>query len=723
MQRIFFLPVWLMPLLILFNSLLPSYGYADGITFNSQLNYSSTDSQIKNKTTGEKRDAETYRFDQVHNLEVSKSIYPYLSFRTGTIFELDKASSKSEGTRIEAEETLFQPFVRLDLNNPLYQAGLQYIRTEITQDVDGLPKTEDTRDSFNASLGWRPADLPQLDLRYRQIHSRDDPETVDEIEKQYTLQTKYTVWKKLRLDYLYTRLDTEDRIENFDTLRQNHFGTIQYGDNYLDSRLYFNTSYRIRYNTLKLTGAGTAAVPLQRSQGLFSLDDTPQDGPALAANIALIDGNLIASAGIDIGLGGDQTTLTNIGLDLGSEVSVDQIRIWVDRRLSAPVANSFSWDIYTSPDNTNTSTWTLVDTVSPATFGTFDNRFEIQFSAVRTRFIKVVTTALSPGVPDATNFPNIFVTEMQAFIPASAADQDKFTNITHTYLLNLTGRLSDKTSLGYNFQFISEDEEAPSRDRTRLFNQIFLSHIFSKVFSLNATFSREDTKEDNDDRVSYTYGASMTGAYLPTFDQRLTFSGTNTTEDEGSADSYSIVLRNNATLYKRWSAFLDLGYARSSNLEDVRTINNFLRVGTDVVPNNKITFNLTYQLDKADQRNGAREKTSESRLAFNVFFTPYRTLSFSAKIEYVDREDLDTTVQEYFASWSPFPDGDLQIFFNYNEKLNPQDNRKLRSIGPGLNWNISRHFTLEMTYNIVRDETNTQKIDNNSLFARLRINF
>jgi hypothetical protein len=154
----------------------------------------------------------------------------------------------------------------------------------------------------------------------------------------------------------------------------------------------------------------------QSSQGLFSLDNTPQDGPALQVNNALIDGNVIASAGLDIGLGGDETTLTNIGVDLGFEVAVDQIYIWVDRSLTSAVADSFSWDVYTSPDNTNSSTWTLTATVFPADFGIFENRFKIPFTQVNTRFIKVVTTPISPTVPDSANFPNIFVTEMQAFV-------------------------------------------------------------------------------------------------------------------------------------------------------------------------------------------------------------------------------------------------------------------------------------------------------------------
>ena len=61
---------------------------------------------------------------------------------------------------------------------------------------------------------------------------------------------------------------------------------------------------------------------------------------------------------VDFGFLSDEqeaAALTNIGVDFGFAVDVDQIRIWVDRALTATVANSFSWTVYTSPDNRNNS--------------------------------------------------------------------------------------------------------------------------------------------------------------------------------------------------------------------------------------------------------------------------------------------------------------------------------------------------------------------------------
>jgi hypothetical protein len=244
-----------------------------------------------------------------------------------------------------------------------------------------------------------------------------------------------------------------------------------------------DTEYRIQYDTFEFPGSATVESPLQRSAGLSSLDNTPEDGPALSSNVALIDGNVIASAGLDIGTAGDQLQLVNIGLDFGFAVDVDQIHVWVDRRLTATVSNSFSWSVYTSPDNLDTSTWTLVATVFPANFATFDNRFEITFPEVNTRFIKVVTSALSPTVPGAGDFPNIFVTEMQAFITLQGVEVDnKQTTINHNYNLNLIGKLSDKTTLGYNLFYRLQEEDPSSDKRTELTNGIYLNHTFNDVF-------------------------------------------------------------------------------------------------------------------------------------------------------------------------------------------------------------------------------------------------
>ncbi len=724
MRRVVFLFIRVLPTVILLSLLLPWRAVADDINFRSELTFSSSESTNKIKTTGETIKTEFDRFDQLYNLDISKTIYPYLTFDIGTNYEWNSSTSKTEGIKSEREERILRPVVGLRLDNPVYQAGMEYRRTEIQEDTTDLPDTEIIRDELDTRLAWNPLDLPRLNLSYLQTHIRDDPKTIDTINKLLNFQANYTAWQKLLLDYFYTRTETDNQIENFETLDQTHLGKIGYSDSFLDGRLSFITNYKIQYNTLEFPGAQTVESPLLRFDGLFSLDNTPEDGPALAVNNGLIDGNLTASTGIDIGLAGNQTTLTNIGVDLGSPVNVDEIRIWVDRRLTATVADSFSWSVYTSPDNTDLSTWTLVATVSPADFGTFDNRFEIPLPTVNTRFIKVVTAALSPTVIGATSFPNIFVTEMQAFITLSGQEvANKNTTIDHDYDLNLTAKLSDKTVLGYTLQYSFQDQDTPPRERSQLFNEAYLNHIFNNVFSGSARLSRTDETINDEDTVTYTYSASIRGAYLPTFDQTLTFSGRNTTEDEGSTYDYSIFLRSNATLYRGWSAFVDLGYTQSLFLGGTRNNSRFTRIGTNLIPNDKITFNINYSLKRTDQTNGENRQKTDSELDLELFFTPTRTLSITATINFVDREDLNTILQIYSVNWSPFPEGTLQFFFNYNETLSPGEDRRDRTIGPGLNWSIGPHFLLEVFYNLTKNETSTLETDTNTLFGQLRINF
>jgi len=713
--------IWLLPAVISLSISSAINVCAEGVNFRTELTYTSSDVDNTNKTTGEKTKSNFYSFDQIYNFDLSKTIYPYLTFAAGTLFELDNQTSKTAGTKIDTEERLLIPFVQLNLNNPLYRAGIQYRRTQRNNQTPNGPNTENVRDEINTSLGWLPSELPSLDLRYSYFHTYNDPKTQDEIQRLLYLASEYTAWENLSFDYSYNRRDTDDRLTNFSTLDQTHFGRVEYSNDFLDRLLSLNTSYRIEYNTLEFSSGGSSEVARQRSQGLFSLDNTPQDGPALQPNGALIDGDVFASAGIDIGLGGDETTLTNIGLDFGFTTSVDEIRIWVDRRLSTVIANSFSWGIYTSPDNTNNSTWTLVTTVSPAVFGDFENRFEIAFPAVTTRFIKVVTTPLSPAFPGAGAFPNIFVTEMQAFITASTEEQTKTTSTDQYYDLSLRARLSEKTVVGYNLNLTRQETDPSNDERTRLSNDLYMSHVFNKIFSTNANVSRIDTSENNDDTVSYTYSALLRGNYLPTFQQTLTFSGTNEKEEDDSSNDFSVVLRNNANLYRGWSAFVDSGFNYNRPMaSDTVEKNVLVRLGTNVEPHQKLTFNLNYQLRKEVEP----EKATNSDFNLEAFFIPFRTLSLNARLNVTQRKNAKTrTLQNYIVNWSPFPDGTLQFFFTYTETLRSEENVRQRTIAPGLNWTIGRHIFLEMTYNIVTEESNFQKVEVNTFVSKLRIIF
>jgi len=714
--------IWLLAVMLFFHVLFTRNAGADGIDLNGEITYQDIDSKYTNKITGEKFDSQTYILLQSYNLDLSKTIYPFLTFKTGTVFDANDTTTKSEGEKFEIEQRLLKPFVELRLNNPMYQASLKYTRTEIHEEATNVPNTDDFRDEYDAILGWNPVDLPEVVLRYNYTHSYDDPETVDLVDKLLTVNTNYTAWRELRLNYVYTRSDTENRLTNFDTLEQIHFGRAEYSHSFWDGRFFLDSSYRINYSTFEFSGGPSAQAPLLRFQGIFSLDNTPEDGPALSVNNALIDGDLIVSTGIDIGLSGDELTLTNIGVDLGSSVRVNEIQLWVDRRLTQPVADSFSWSVYTSPDNLDTSTWTLVTTVSPAPFGTFENVFRISFPEVNTRFIKVVTRPLLDTVPGAPSFQNIFVTEMETFgTVSSASAQQTQENIDWTYELNLRTRVTDRTTLGYNFFYNFRDQDPISNKRTELSNTFSVNHILNEVFSTAGSFNRSDRSEGDIDTVEYNYSLFLKGAYLPTFDQTLTFSGRSQKTEDDSSDDLSVILRSNARLYRGWSALVDAGYNWSRpEASDTTEESLLLRASTNFVPNQMLTINLDYRQREVIEP----EKNSRYDFTVQAFFVPTGSLSFSARYNIVNRAGTDTkTLQNYTVTWSPFPEGALQFLFTYNETLASAENRRDTTIGPGLNWTISNHFFLEIFYNYQKSNTDSQKIESNNLFAKFRFNF
>jgi hypothetical protein len=464
--------------------------------------------------------------------------------------------------------------------------------------------------------------------------------------------------------------------------------------------------------------------PLLRSDGLSALDNTPEDGPALSVNDALIDGNLIATAGLDIGTAGDQTQLVNIGVDLGFPQAVDHIRIWVDRRLSAIVADSFSWGVYTSPDNTDLSTWSLVATVSPAIYATFENRFDIFFPTVNTRFIKVVTRPLSPTVPGATDFTNIFVTEIQAFINQTGASDTTETSVTdHNYTLNLRGRLSDRTIVNYNLLYSQQNSDPDNDERTQLSNSVYLNHTFNNVFSANVNGQRGDTSVMDDDRTNYNYGASLKAAWLRTFDQSLTYTGRYEDGDLGTAYQNSLFLRSNTILYRGWSAFFDLGYSWEKLPTGERITSSVIRPGTSIQPHRTLDMNLNFQFKRNEQSGGDIGPSDETKWDVQAFYTPFSTLSLFGKLNGLHRDGERDVFQQYTLNWSPFPDGDLQFFFTFNEVLMSENDRKQTVVGPGLQWRIGRHINLDMAYNWTDDDSDIQRIESNIFNSELKLIF
>jgi hypothetical protein len=698
------------------------------INLFANLNYLSSASKTTDKTTGEFTDGRFSQFRQLYNLDLSKSLTPNLFFRSGGVFELDDQWSTTNGADTDAERKTVRPFVELNLSNPVYTVGAGYRKSEIRNSGSGIPETSNTREEYTALLGWRPVDLPVFSASYTLANVSNEPKTTDTTEDLLRLDAVYGV-KGLSLNYAYSYDDLKNKLTEFSSLTQVHYGRVGYSRGFYDSRLSFNTLYTISYATTEFSGTGTdTPIPVSRSTGLFSLNNVPTGGPALDSSPALVDGVRTASAGIDIGLGGDQAVRANIGVDLGFPRNVDTVHLWVDRSLTSAVAGFFSWEIYTSPDNENGSSWSLHSTVFPAPFAIFQNRFEIRFPAVETRFIKVVTRALSPAVIGSSGFQNIFVTEMETFVTVAGQGGVKLTSAEHNYSLGVRWRLSDRTSVGYDLFYTLQEADPPPVRGTSLTNGIGVNHQFNSIFTGGARWQRADRKEAETESVTNNYTASLRAAYLPTFTQTLSYTGTFTEEtlvnSTTESKTNSIYLRNVAQLYSGWSATADIGFSRNEPSQGTRANSTLARFMTTVVPNDKISFNLSYSATWTKElKAGVESRSRQQTLDLDAYIVPTRNFSLFSRISAIEEAGSTRLFQNYSANWSPFQGGGLQFSFAYNEVLRSEDNATEKTIGPGVRLDINRRVICEASYQWIRTDSDLTRADSEVFSSNVKLLF
>ena len=237
--------------LLLFNPLLSLYARAEGVNFNAEYIYTNSQGDTKIKDTGDKTSTDFDRLDQRYNLDISKNIYPYLVFATGSIYEYDKLTTETGGDRTRFSEETLRPFVELNLTNPIYQAGISYRGFRIEEHISELPDMKTDRDEYTATVGMTPSKLyPEWNFTYMRTLTDDHPKTIDEQLDVYFFETQYNPIRDLLADYSYTRRDTDDKLRHFDTKEQTHFGRIEYSHDFFDERLFLGTGYNIRYNKL-----------------------------------------------------------------------------------------------------------------------------------------------------------------------------------------------------------------------------------------------------------------------------------------------------------------------------------------------------------------------------------------------------------------------------------------------------------------------------------------
>jgi hypothetical protein len=706
-------------------------GLLQGISGSLEFNYSYLTSKITD-ATGNTVKTTTQTYNPRFQLDINTTIFPNLRLRAGGIAEGIKSPLKSDGLDITTTQLNFRPYIDLTLETPLYMASLGYVRSQQTTDATHSSSSTLVNDQYYAILQWRPEELPFMELQLRRTNSYDDTKKIlDTTDDLISLNSRYQ-YKGLLLNYYGTYEHTQDKIRDLGVTQSTHSGRASYSDSFFDRRVAVTTDYNVLYQETTTKSAGQGFVEFQAfpTGGLFALNDTPLN-VALDPDPALIDGNLTVSAGINIGLppsGGD-IRLRNVGLDFTNPTEVSRLLLWIDRDLSTSpnIVNFFASNlkVYVSSDNLNWVAWPLS---SPITFGPFENRFEIKFATVvpARRYIKVVTPPLNAAVSGAFSFPNIFVTELQAFLETPAKNvKNKISTTTHNADLDVKTRIFDNPSLFYELYGYYNRQDPTGLQRYTISNAFYTVHRFNEVFSGRARVAREDGEELNKvRRFAYIYDAALTADPLRTLHNSLVVSGREEEIGGKPNDLNSIFLYNTAQLYKGIDVNLNGGvnFIKQETGESGRDF--IINLQANIVPHRTMTLGLNYNNTISSRSGGAQGSLSNytQTLDFSLSYNPFRTLNLFAFIHVIDEKRIKVqTLQNYAINWSPFPDGALQFNIAYNENYRSEDHLTERIFLPSIRYNFSKRSYLELAYQLIRSRSDIEKINSNLISTTLKI--
>ncbi|OGK96652.1 MAG: hypothetical protein A3D33_14780 [Candidatus Rokubacteria bacterium RIFCSPHIGHO2_02_FULL_73_26] len=728
----------------------PAAAQADGLLEALSGSEEITYSLLSSKTTdaaGTTTKIRTNNYGSRSHMRLNYNLLPQLNLNAGGTFQKNLSEFSGGTDTIETEVTRIRPYVWLTLRDPVIGAAVGYDRADDTTKTSGQDSVTLTRETYNAGLTWRPLELPATQARYTRTSTRDDERILLDAEQDlFFLKSEYT-YRGFNASYAGNYQTTRDNLRDLESAVTSHEGKVVYAGTFLDGRIALATDHRIRATEITtdrrgglagLDGTSGLQVPAVLP-GLSAISNTIS--PLALAPDPALDGDRTTSTGLSIGFVGGVPTLRQVGLNFGTAVAVNSLRVWVagygTGPLPADVASSFSWGIHTSADGTTWVPHPSVPTVAPAGFGPFDQRFVIAFPSVTTQYIKVVTLPLPTSPFGSTGFSlPIVITEVEAFIDRTVAGARTGTKQTisqtvRTHTLEVKTLLLRLPSLYHRVNAEYQEFQPDGAERYNLSNGLFLTHRFNPVFATSASTSVELGREQEETRTAVLYYASLTATPLRTLTDSLVVSGNRQWVGPTATTSDSAVLYNTAQLYRGIDATLNLGAVLTSDEQGdgslTRRREYFVNAGSGLTPHRSLSLTV-YYLGKLTSSSGGTtgesRDTTENRLDLALSFTPFRTLSVSASADVQSQTDQDTRVtQNYGLSWAPFPDGSLQFSFFYAENRLTEGPTS-RIVQPGVRWYLSgrRRSYLEATYQLNTSQSSTLKSES-QLFSTSLILF
>lgn len=702
----------------------PPDGRAEGISLSGDLTYSNFKVDTESKLSQEKTDTDFSALSQLYNLELNKEIFPYLHLRSGTTLHRTTTKTITDDSRSKFSDRTGDYFFELNLDNPVYRAGLTYGDTDGKSDGTNFADRKDFREFYSGFLQWRPDQLPSVDLNYRRLHGRDSPRTREARNEVLNLNSKY-YYQKLGFEYTYNRAALDERFVDARQLDQLHDGELSYSTSVLGGRVSVDAGSQLTYRVSDPSRGVSVRLltppPLRR---YFLIPDSMPENNDEGDFTTVTQVNPLTE--VDIGPNPFPEQVS-FGVEFSSPTRADVIYVLPRPRLEGPsslslasaeeiaaVDDMFDWQVFSSQDQ---EVWTELD-VTGVVYKTFENRFEISFLATEdVRFIKVVTEQLPAGPTGG-----IEISQLQTLETPGGRAGDKVRSFRQVYDFGLRADLSSDTTATYDLYYKVDELVPGSGRRTWITNGGSLRHEFGPKLVGHTRYLRAITRRRGErDSLRDNFVASLRAQHLDTFYQTLTYSSVYGRDDEPSEHTQSLWLRSSADLHPDWSTSLDVGLLRRSSTEGDPSSGPTIGLISHLRPNRRMNFRFNYSVTWTKEKHETTRR--QQQLDFRAHVAPTSAVSLFADISF-DDDDIDDhrLSQDYSVRWAPFPDGDLDLSLIYR-RFKTRAGRESNTVTPELRLQIRPGLLGILSYTVGREKSKTEKRALATFRAELQFSF
>ncbi|MHC4278358.1 MAG: hypothetical protein ACYSTI_13725, partial [Planctomycetota bacterium] len=370
---------------------------------NADISYS----ERKTTTAGVTRS--TWSLNQNYTLTLQKPITRTLTF-TGNV-----SLTITETKDGEKNENIFPLFI-LAFSPPRfagqwYNLNLNWQRTQ-TAPSEGANITN-TNTNVLLSLNLPYKLVPPLSLSFNRTTAQDNRDLLDVVTNSIGFRTNYQfnfLETETSIRYSFNDEITENKVTEVEQDTLSHFVGASFSRSFWNNKVRTSENFGFRYTESTFESLGAPQrfdAPLPPNAGVS--DDFT--GPAFDAtdpsftNNALIDGNINASAGINLDIQD-----SNIAIGYNAAQTVFRINLNITTSLTKTEIDTldFGWELFTSNDGI---IWTFRGVQLPVYEEIPSQRFVFTFPETPARFFRLVNRIAPPtgsfGLP-------IEVTEMEA---------------------------------------------------------------------------------------------------------------------------------------------------------------------------------------------------------------------------------------------------------------------------------------------------------------------